>query len=140
MAHTNDPQCSCGHDATEGRGLTRRSLLKRAAAVGAGLGLASEELATRLAFAEGAYDGDVVIVLSLRGGIDGLNAIVPTTEPRYQSERPNIHIPESKLIQLDSQFGMHPALEPLHKYWKNGTFGVVHAVGMQTPTRSHFAA
>ena len=35
---------------------------------------------------------------------------------------------------------MHPALEPLNKYWKNGSFGVIHAVGMQTPTRSHFAA
>ena len=68
----------------------------------AGLGLASEGFATRLAFAEGAYDGDVVVVLSLRGGIDSLNAIVPTTEPRYHSERPNIGIPESKLIQLDN--------------------------------------
>jgi uncharacterized protein (DUF1501 family) len=108
--------------------------------VGAGLGLASEGLATRLAFAEGAYDGDVLVVLSLRGGIDGLNAIVPTAEPRYHSERPNIGIPQSKLIQLDSQFGMHPALGHLHKYWNNGSFGVIHAVGMQTPTRSHFAA
>ena len=130
---------ACGCDSHE-PGISRRSLLKRAGAVAAGLGLASEGLATRLAFAEGAYDGDVVVVLSLRGGIDSLNAIVPTTEARYHSERPNIGIPESKLIQLDNHFGMHPSLEPLNKYWKNGSFGVIHAVGMQTPTRSHFAA
>ena len=130
---------ACGCD-SHPSGISRRSLLKRAAALGAGVGLASEGLATRLAFANGAYDGDVVVILSLRGGIDGLNAIVPTSEPRYHSERPNIAIPESKLIQLDNHFGMHPALEPLSKYWKNGSFGVIHAVGMQTPTRSHFAA
>lgn len=129
--------CDCDHDS--GR-LSRRSFLKRAAALGAGAGLASEGLATRLAFAEGGYTGDVVVVLSLRGGIDGLNAIVPTAEPRYHSQRPNIGIPESKLLQLDNTFGMHPALEPLHKYWDDGSFGVIHAVGMQTPTRSHFAA
>ena len=129
---------TCGCD--EQQSLSRRSFLKRAAVAGAGLGLASEGLATRLAFASGAYSGDVVVVLSLRGGIDGLNAIVPTNEPRYHSQRPNIGIPESKLLPLDSMFGLHPALSPLHKYWKQGSFGVVHAVGMQSATRSHFAA
>ncbi|HEX5016276.1 MAG TPA: DUF1501 domain-containing protein [Actinomycetes bacterium] len=137
MTTQQDAGCTCHHEERE---LSRRSFLKRMGAVGAGVGLASEGLATRLAFAEGAYHGDVIVVLSLRGGIDGLNAIVPTTEPRYYSERPHIGIPQAKLIQLDNNFGMHPALDPLHKYWKNGTFGVIHAVGMQTPTRSHFAA
>jgi uncharacterized protein (DUF1501 family) len=132
--------CDCEQEPANTGNISRRSLLKRAAAVGAGVGLASEGLATRLAFAEGSYNGDVVVVLSLRGGIDGLNAIVPTSEPRYHAERPNIGIPESRLLQLDSTFGMHPALEPLHKYWNNGTFGVIHAVGMESPTRSHFAA
>ena len=35
---------------------------------------------------------------------------------------------------------MHPALEPLHKYWRNGSLGIVNAVGMAKPNRSHFAA
>jgi uncharacterized protein (DUF1501 family) len=129
----------CGCDSAE-HTLSRRSLLKRAAAVGAGFGLVSEGLTTGLAFAEAGYQGDVLVVLSLRGGFDSLNAIVPTNEPRYHSERPNIGIPQSKLLQLDTTFGMHPALGPLHKYWNKGTFGVIQAVGMANPTRSHFAA
>jgi uncharacterized protein (DUF1501 family) len=100
----------------------------------------SQGLATKYAFAADGYSGDVLVVLSLRGGFDGLNAFAPIAEPRYRALRPNVAIPESKLIQLDGTFGMHPALEPLHKYWKNGTFGVVQAVGMANPTRSHFAA
>lgn len=130
-------ECGCAHASAP---LSRRGFLKRAAAVGAGAGLVSQGLATKYAFAGSDYSGDVLVVLSLRGGFDGVNAIVPTAEPNYQNLRPNVGIPQSTLIPLDNQFGMHPAMEPLLKYWRDGTFGVVHAVGMQTPTRSHFMA
>ena len=93
-----------------------------------------------MAFAAEPYVGDVLVVLSLRGGFDGLNTFVPTTEPRYAQVRPNIGIPQSALIQLDENFGLHPAMKPLMPLWNDGTFGVVHAVGMSNPTRSHFEA
>ncbi|MCZ3388990.1 MAG: DUF1501 domain-containing protein [Actinomycetia bacterium] len=120
--------------------MSRRALLQRAAAIGAGATLATQGLATKYAFASGAYHGDVVVVLSLRGGFDGLNAFVPTADPHYGASRPTVAIPEKTLLHLDSNFGMHPALEPLYKYWKNGSLGVVNAVGMSQPNRSHFAA
>ena len=103
-------------------------------------GLASQGLATRMSFAATPYDGDVLVVLSLRGGFDGLNAFVPTFEPKYYTVRPNIGIPQSALIPLDANFGMHPAMQPLKPLWDDGTFGIVHAVGMSNPTRSHFEA
>ncbi len=137
MTDHDGAPCECGHD---GSRLSRRSFLTGAAALGAGAAVASQGLATKYAFAADSYSGDVLIVLSLRGGVDGLNAIVPIAEPRYRALRPNVAIPESRLIPLDSTFGMHPALSPLEKYWRNGTFGAVHAVGMASPTRSHFAA
>jgi uncharacterized protein (DUF1501 family) len=121
-------------------GLSRRSFLKGAAATGVLAGLASETLATRLAFASSPYDGDVLVVLSLRGGFDGLNAIVPAADPNYATWRPNIAIPQGALLQLDGTFGMHPAMAPLKPLWDAGTFGVVHAVGQEKPNRSHFSA
>jgi uncharacterized protein (DUF1501 family) len=121
-------------------GLSRRSFLKGAAAAGVFAGLASETLATRLAFAASPYDGDVLVVLSLRGGFDGLNAIVPTADPNYATWRPNVGIPQGTLLQLDGMFGMHPAMAPLKPLWDAGTFGVVHAVGQEQPNRSHFSA
>jgi uncharacterized protein (DUF1501 family) len=95
---------------------------------------------TQVAFADAGYTGDVLVVLSLRGGFDGLNSIVPTGDPHYASARPNIGIPQGVLHQLDSTFGLHPALVPLLPYWQAGTLAAVHAVGQLDPTRSHFEA
>ena len=140
MTEPTPTGCACGDDSsTDSAGLTRRQLLSRAAAVGAGTAVAGG-LATRMSFAATPYDGDVLVVLSLRGGFDGLNAIVPVAEPRYLQLRPNVGIHERALLPLDARFGLHPSLRPLQPFWKDGTFGVVHAVGMADPTRSHFAA
>ena len=57
-------------------------------AVGALAGLTSTGLSTQMAFAAEPYTGDVLVVLSLRGGFDGLNTIVPTGDPRYAEVRP----------------------------------------------------
>ena len=98
---------------------------------------------TRMAFGATPYTGDVLVVLSLRGGFDGLSAIVPAAAADsndYTTLRPNISIPQGQLIQLDATFGMHPAMAPLQPFWDAGTFGVVHAVGMSEPNRSHFSA
>jgi uncharacterized protein (DUF1501 family) len=129
-------ECGC----PDTGGLSRRSFLKGAAAAGVFAGLATETLATRLAFAAAPYDGDVLVVLSLRGGFDGLNAIVPAADPDYATWRPNVGIPQAALLQLDGMFGMHPAMAPLKPLWDAGTFGVVHAVGQAQPNRSHFSA
>ncbi len=123
-------------------GVSRRTLLG-GAAVGnlAGLGIMPGLGATGLAFAaDSGYTGDTVIVLSLRGGFDGLNAIVPAFDPAYALARPGIGVPASALVPLDGRFGLHPALAPLKPLWNAGTFAAVQAVGQSDPTRSHFAA
>src|SRR4051794_31887936 len=133
--------CGCPQDGP--LGLSRRGFLGAAAAVGA-LGamttVVGEFGSMQLAYADAAYTGDVLVVLSLRGGFDGLSAIVPAADPSYYAARPNIAIPQSKLISLNAMFGMHPAMAPLKPLWDAGTFGVVHAVGQADPTRSHFDA
>ncbi len=132
--------CDCDHGADTAPGFNRRSFLKRFAATGALTGLAAQGMATRLAFADGPYTGDVLVVVSLRGGFDGLNVVVPTGDPAYASWRPTIGIPQNALLPLDAMFGLHPAMQPLMPFWNAGTFGAVHAVGQVNPTRSHFEA
>jgi len=132
---------ACGCD--EIKTLTRRGVLGRglaAGAVGALAGLAGEGLSTRLAFASEGYTGDTLVVLSLRGGFDGLSAIAPIGDPDYYRARPTIALPKSQVIGGDAMFGLHPALAPLLPMWKNGNLAAVHAVGQPNPTRSHFAA
>jgi uncharacterized protein (DUF1501 family) len=135
---TINQHCGCP-DYTRS-GLSRRSFLGGLGAVGALTGLTATGLSTQLAFGAEPYQGDVLVVLSLRGGFDGLNAVVPTGDPRYREVRPTISIPQNALIPLDSMFGLHPALSPLMPWWESGEFGAVQAVGMTNPTRSHFEA
>jgi uncharacterized protein (DUF1501 family) len=120
--------------------MSRRAFLGRLGAVGALAGLTSTGLSTQMAFAAEPYTGDVLVVLSLRGGFDGLNTIVPTGDPRYAEVRPSIRIPQSALVPLDAMFGLHPAMSPLLPWWNSGDFAAVQAVGMANQTRSHFEA
>lgn len=87
--------------------------------------------------------GNVVVVLSLRGGADGLSVVVPRGTDHdllRTTYRRNIHVPASRLLGADQRFGLHPALAPLLPMWDAGTMGAVHAVGLEAPNRSHFDA
>lgn len=128
--------CGCPDE----EGVTRRAFLKRSALVGAASGLAATGLGTRLAFAAAPYAGDVVVVVSLRGGFDGLNAVVPIGDPDYTRWRPTVGIPQGALLPLEGIFGLHPAMQSLQPFWDDGSLGFVHAVGQTNPTRSHFEA
>jgi uncharacterized protein (DUF1501 family) len=88
---------------------------------------------------------DTIVVIYLRGAMDGLNAIVPFTEASYFSNRTNIAIakPDAALnpaINLDNSYALHPALAPLKPIWDAGELAIAHAVGLSTPSRSHFDA
>lgn len=123
--------------------ISRRSFLKAAGATGVVAGLASERMFTRLAFGATPYVGDVLVVLSLRGGMDSLQAVVPAAAAQYGhyvNHRPNIAVPQGQLLPLDANFGLHPAMAPLKPFYDAGSLGIVNAVGMAQPNRSHFSA
>lgn len=135
----------CGCPPQESRpsgvaGISRRAFLQRAAAAGVLGALFAEGLSTRLAFAATPYGGDVLVVLSLRGGFDGLQAVVPAADPDYPTWRPNVGIPTGALLPLDATFGLHPGLAALKPLFDAGDLGFVTAVGMEEPNRSHFQA
>ena len=143
MTTDSAPRRDCGcPDFAQAR-LSRRRLLGTTAA-GAGALVGAQLVGD--AFLQVAYGGtpggNVVVVLSLRGGSDGLSIVVPRgiDHDRLASYRPNIVVPESTLLGADPRFGLHPALADLMPMWNAGTFGAVHAIGMAAPNRSHFEA
>jgi uncharacterized protein (DUF1501 family) len=96
---------------------------------------------TNLAFAKQGDQTDTLVVVFLRGGWDALNVVPPIAgDDRgfYEKARPDIKITD--LLQLNDQFGLHPALNPLYDLYQAGKMGVVHAVGLNHDTRSHFDA
>lgn len=87
---------------------------------------------------------DTLVVIFLRGAMDGLNAVVPYTENEYYARRATIAVPRpgsmNGALPLNEQFALHPSLAPLMPFWDKGELGIVHAVGLTTPSRSHFDA
>jgi uncharacterized protein (DUF1501 family) len=85
-----------------------------------------------------------LIVVFLRGAVDGLNVVVPYSEPSYYQYRPKIAIPQpgspDGALNLDDRFGLHPALAPLLPLWQQGSLAFVHASGLPQENRSHFDA
>jgi len=124
--------------------LTRRRFLQAAGAAGAfgGLAAAGAVGVPRVAFgAPGAPSrGDALVVVFLRGGMDGLSALVPTHEALYYDRRPGIAIPPGRVMPLEGGFGLHPELAGLQEAWAEGDLAVVPAAGHPELTRSHFEA
>ena len=85
-----------------------------------------------------------LIVVLLRGAIDGLSVVIPYQEPTYYTDRPTIAISQpgqlNGALDLDGQFGLHPALAPLLPLWQQKSLAFVHACGSNDETRSHFDA
>lgn len=85
-----------------------------------------------------------LIVIFLRGAVDGLNVIVPYQDQDYYSARPTIAVPqpgkEGGAIDLDGYFGLHPALASIFPLWQQGNLAFIHSAGSPDPTRSHFDA
>lgn len=114
----------------------RRQLLQLGAFTLAGLPLG-------LVRAQDATPRKLVVVM-LRGAVDGLSVVAPYGERAYAAERPRIAIAppgsDAGLLKLDSLFGLHPSLGPLKKHWDSGALAFVHASGSPDTTRSHFDA
>jgi uncharacterized protein (DUF1501 family) len=131
-----DPCGGCG----EFLHLSRRGFLGTTAAVSAtslshvafGAGRGSER--TR----------DVLLVVFLRGGMDGLTTVVPYGDPYLYSARPTLAInppgQTNGALDLDGFFGLAPSCAALLPAYERGDLAIVHAAGSTDPSRSHFSA
>lgn len=84
----------------------------------------------------------LLVVVFLRGGIDGLNLVVPHAEKDYYDLRPGIAVPRPKVeggcLDLDGFFGLHPRAKPLLQHFRAGHAAAIEGVGHPENTRSHF--
>jgi uncharacterized protein (DUF1501 family) len=116
---------------------TRRLFLKQGLFATAGLSLLAQARMVEAA----TLSNRIVVFLYLFGGNDGLNMIVPMNQySTYQQLRPNLHIPQSKLlVPPGTQIGFNPAMTKLYsRFVSNGTGKANVAVlnGIAMPTDS----
>ena len=117
---------------------TRRRFLNQAAAQTAALGFAAGAPLPLLASALLAKTERILIVIELQGGNDGLNTVVPASDPVYQRLRPQLAIRPADVLPIADGMGLHPALSGFAKLLEAGQLAVVQGVGYPEPNRSHF--
>ncbi len=78
------------------------------------------------------------MLIELKGGNDGLNTLVPYTDPAYYALRPKLAIARDAVVQLSDRIGLHPALAPLDPLWRAQELAVLQGVGYPDPNLSHF--
>lgn len=83
---------------------------------------------------------NVVIVVHLDGGCDGLNTVIPFTDPAYAAARPTLAIAAANVLPITGTLGFHPALTGLKTLFDQGKAAVLPGVGYPNFNRSHFAA
>jgi len=125
---------------------TRRGLLKfaGASALTGGLGAIQVVRAQPAAADVPAAPNARLIVVMLRGALDGLSLVVPHGDNAYYQERATIAVARpgeaGGVIPLTNLFGLHPAFEAMLPYWETKQLAFIHASGSPDPTRSHFDA
>ncbi|GIG85544.1 DUF1501 domain-containing protein [Plantactinospora endophytica] len=122
--------------------LTRRRFLLASGVAGAGA-LAAGATAYGLSdLFDTAGDRDpqarTLVLVTLYGGNDGLNTVVPYADPAYQDARPELAYSADEVKRLDDRVGLNPALGGLHRLFGDGRLAIVRGVGYPTPDRSHF--
>src|SRR5688572_2767393 len=121
--------------------LGRRDFMKGGVAVFS-LGFAGSDLMTQMALAQGSAnaerDRNILVMIELNGGNDGINTVVPFTESAYYSSRPNIAIPRANVLEVGSKLGFHPSMGALKRLWESGQMAVIHGCGYPNADQSHF--
>ncbi|MFP6558873.1 DUF1501 domain-containing protein [Paraburkholderia sp. B3] len=120
--------------------MKRREFLAAAAAAGTSLWLPNAvraEGGVAPGAAAAGYD-NLLILIELKGGNDGLNTVVPFADPLYYSYRANIGVRREQAVQLDERTALHPALAPLLPMWRARQLAIVQGVTYPQPNLSHF--
>jgi uncharacterized protein (DUF1501 family) len=131
-------------------GLSRRRFLQLVG-IGAGVGVALDAVERSLprwmspgsvgeALAATPLGGpdDVLVVVGMHGGNDGMNMVVPYADPVYATYRGGVAVPANSVLALDGNVGLHPNLAYLKSLWDSGTLAVVQGLGYPNPDLSHF--
>jgi uncharacterized protein (DUF1501 family) len=117
-----------------GAGYAGRSTVERILGTGTSATRARSAAPTPAA----ARPAGILVLVTLYGGNDGLNTVIPYADATYQSARPGLAHAASDAIHLDDALGLHPALTGLKRLWDAKQLAVVLGVGYPAPNRSHF--
>ena len=81
----------------------------------------------------------ILIIIRLNGGNDGLNTIIPRDQyANLTIQRQNVLIPETSVLPLTTDVGLHPVMTGIQGLYNDGKLGIIQNVGYPEQNRSHF--
>ena len=83
-------------------------------------------------------DANILVILQMAGGNDGLNTVVPFANDHYAKGRSRLGLSANTVLKIDDQLGFHPSLEGFKSLYDSGELSVIQGVGYPNPNRSHF--
>jgi len=83
-------------------------------------------------------DAGVLVIVSLYGGNDGINTLIPYADNAYHDSRPQLAYAPGEVLHLDGQLGLNPAMKGLAQLWNQRRLAIVRGVGYPQPDHSHF--
>jgi uncharacterized protein (DUF1501 family) len=83
-------------------------------------------------------DANILVVLQMAGGNDGINTVVPFTNDFYHRARPTLGLKADNILKLSDSIGLHGALKGFKELFDAGQLSVIQGVGYPNPNRSHF--
>jgi uncharacterized protein (DUF1501 family) len=82
--------------------------------------------------------GRTLVLITLYGGNDGLNTVIPYQDPNYARYRGALAVADAAVLPLGEGYGLHPSLNGLKKLWDANHLAIVQGVGFANPNYSHF--
>ena len=82
----------------------------------------------------------ILVMLTLYGGNDGLNTVIPYADSLYYSSRPEISYKAETVLPLDAELALNPSMKGLKNLWDQNKVAIIRGVGYPNPDRSHFSS
>ena len=82
----------------------------------------------------------IVVIVTLYGGNDGLNTVIPYKDPIYYSSRPDISYAENTMLPIGEDLALNPGMTGIKSLWDQKKVAIVRGVGYPKPDHSHFSA
>lgn len=123
--------------------ISRRKFLQLtgAATIGAGAAMLSIEDIAQAAITRPLAAGTpIVVIVTLYGGNDGLNTVIPYLDPLYYSMRPEISYKQEQILQLSDGLGLNPSMSGMKSLWDQKKLAIIRGVGYPFPDHSHFSS
>lgn len=83
-------------------------------------------------------DHEILVVLQMAGGNDGINTVVPFANDHYRRARPKLGLAASEVLKVNDEIGLHPSLAGFKSLYDAGHLSVIQGIGYPNPNRSHF--